>query len=206
MSLFNLFELGSPFSWILLIFALFASVLCLERFIFLHKGQIRVAPFVNGILNLINQNRQLEALTLCQSTPGPVARIIKSALAENCKNNTELLNVLKKNAMLELPDLEKRIGSILFIAQISPMIGLAGTLYSFLQGFLNVSSIETYVKMTTYSNYIISSIAVTLLSVILSVLCFSCFHFLRGRIKAILFDIDWTINQIYLTKNNGSGH
>lgn len=198
MSILDLFELGTPFSWPIIALSLFAAVLFLERFIFLHKGQIRVVPFITGIINLIKQGRSLEAITLCQSTPGPIARILKASLAEKQSSADQAIffEILRKNAILELPDIEKRIGTILFIAQISPLIGLAGTLYSFLRGFLDISTVETYVKMTTYSQYIVSAISVSFLSLLLSIICISCFHFLHGRVRSIIFDIEWTINQV----------
>ena len=69
---FTLIERGGPVMWVLLAVSLFGFVIFIERTLFLHRGQIRTGQFLEGIRNLVGKGRRLEALTLCEDTPGPI--------------------------------------------------------------------------------------------------------------------------------------
>ena len=71
---------GGPVMYPLLFVSVLGFVLFIERALFLHKGQIGTEDFLSGIKNLVGKKRLVEALTLCEDTPGPMARIVKSAL------------------------------------------------------------------------------------------------------------------------------
>src|ERR1039458_5521126 len=82
MSVFNfsLFAKGGPMMAVLLVLGLAAFVLVVERTLYLHRGQIRSTAFINGIKNILAKRRLVEALTVCEETPGPVAAVVKAAL------------------------------------------------------------------------------------------------------------------------------
>ena len=79
---YSIFAKGGPVMWLLLLLGLTAVVIFIERALFLHRGQIRSTEFLNGIQNLLQKNRLMEALTVCEETPGPVA---KNAMNETMK-------------------------------------------------------------------------------------------------------------------------
>ena len=66
--------------WVLLALGLLTVLLALERVLFLHRGQIRATTFLEGIKNILAKRRLVEALTVCEETPGPVAAVVKAAL------------------------------------------------------------------------------------------------------------------------------
>ena len=77
---FSLFAKGGPMMFVLLGLAVLLLVLFIERLLFLHRGQIRAQAFVDGIKNILAKRRLVEALTVCEETPGPVAAVVKAAL------------------------------------------------------------------------------------------------------------------------------
>ena len=77
---YRVFAKGGPVMWLLVLLGLAALVLFVERVLFLHRAQIRSTEFLDGIKNLLRKQRLMEALTLSEETPGPVARIVKAGL------------------------------------------------------------------------------------------------------------------------------
>ena len=69
----NILAKGGPVVWLLAVLGLAVVVIFVERLLYLHRGQIRSGEFVSGIKNLLAKGRLMEALTLCEETPGPVA-------------------------------------------------------------------------------------------------------------------------------------
>src|ERR1044071_7862895 len=76
---FNLFARGGPMIWVLLALGLLGVMLFVERTLYLHRGQIRSTAFVAGIKNILAKRRLVEALTVCEETPVPVAAIAQVA-------------------------------------------------------------------------------------------------------------------------------
>ena len=61
--------------WVLLALGLLGLMLAVERTLYLHRGQIRAKAFVDGLKNILAKRRLVEALTVCEETPGPVAAV-----------------------------------------------------------------------------------------------------------------------------------
>jgi biopolymer transport protein ExbB len=188
MSVWEGLRMGGYFLWPLEFLGLLSLLFFVERFLFLHKGRIRAEPFVVGIKNLLLKGRSLEALTLCQETPGPVAQIVQVAILNA---SVDLSALLRQTAMLEIPPLERHIRSLYVVGQIAPVVGLVGTTFHFLKGFLMVQNVGDYASVVTFSPCVVAALSITFWSFVLSGCALAGYHFLTGRFKSILFDVEW---------------
>src|SRR5262245_23081162 len=124
---FTLLAKGGPMMWVLLGLAFLGAMLFLERFLYLHRGQIKAKAFIDGIKGVLAKRRLVEALTLCEETPGPVAAVVKAALLHADDSADAMRFHVQEAAVVELPALERRLNSIAAIAQVAPLVGLLGT-------------------------------------------------------------------------------
>ena len=180
------------------ILGLVGIVFFLERTLFLHKGQIRPEPFLVGLQALLKKGRRMEAITLCEETPGSVARLMKIALIHASKSQNFVLDELRRHALLELPLLRKRIESLRFMAQLAPLLGLIGSVFYLLKGFWSLGSLQAYTSLTSFSPYITSALSVSLVGFIEMFLLYLAYHFLKGRLRALIFDMEWSVNEILI--------
>ena len=166
---------------------IFVSVLCLmlfiERALFLHKGQVGSEDFLSGIKNLVVKKRLVEALTLCEDTPGPMARIVKSALLHYEESSDRIRAAIQTAAIVEIPLLERRIGTLAALARIAPLLGFLGTLVAALQALYQLESFN--------SN---SSSA---FGVAIGIMATLAHHFLFGRVRALVHDFEWAGHTLY---------
>src|SRR5690606_31936657 len=95
----NLFEQGGPIMWVLLLLSIVGLILFVERALFLHRGQIRSTEFLSGIKNTLRKRRLVEAMTLCEETPGPVANVVKAGLL-NYEEDAEKMRFAIQEAAL----------------------------------------------------------------------------------------------------------
>src|SRR5882757_3745079 len=109
---FSLFAQGGPMMAVVLLMAVVALVLFIERTLYLHRGQIRSKPFVEGIKNTLEKRRIVEALTLCEETPGPVAAVVKAALLHAGNDAEQMRFAVQEAAVVEIPSLERRLGAL----------------------------------------------------------------------------------------------
>ena len=180
--------------WVLLAVSLFGFIIFIERTLFLHRGQLRTEQFLEGIRNLVNRGRRLEALTLCEDMPGPIPGIVKAILLQAGAPAQEMRTAAEEAALVEIPILERRIGTIAAIARIAPLIGLLGTVLGMLQAFFGVPLSETtgYPTFGLLLGGVGQALLTTAFGLMIAIMAHLAHHFLHGRVRALVHDMEYT--------------
>src|SRR6185436_17738356 len=66
--------------WLILLTSAVAIVVFVERFLHYHRAQINSTECLNGVRNVLKRDNVVEAISICDATPGPVARLVKTAV------------------------------------------------------------------------------------------------------------------------------
>ena len=194
---FTLFTRGGPVMWVLAVLALIGLILFIERTLFLHRGQIPSSKaFLQGIKNALAKRRLVEALTLCEEAPGPVAAVVKAALLQADASPDEMRFHVQEAAVIELPALERRLGAIAAIAQIAPLVGLLGTVLGMVTTFRAFEQGGNYAMAGALSAGMWQALLAAAASLMLAIPAHLAYHFLSGRVRAILRDVEWSANEI----------
>lgn len=169
-------------------------VLFIERLLFLHRGQIRAREFVDGVKNILGKRRLVEALTVCEETPGPVAAVVKAALLHAEDSSEQMRFHVQEAAVIELPALERRLGSLAAVAQVAPLVGLLGTVLGMITTF--VAFEKDYMSASALSRGFSQALLSVAGSLMLAIPAHLAHHFLLGRVRAIVRDMEWSANEI----------
>jgi biopolymer transport protein ExbB len=203
----SLFAHGGPVMWLLLLVGLVALVVFIERALFLHRGQIRSTEFVGGIKNLLQKGRLMEALTLCEETPGPVAAVVKAALRHAKDPELEMRFAIQDAAVVELPILERRISSLAAIAQIAPLLGLLGTILGLIKTFWLFDQGGNYATPAVLAAGMWEALLTAAAGLIIAIPVHLARHFLNSRVRALVHDMEWVGNDMmrYLLRDYRNG-
>jgi len=180
--------------WVLLVVGFICLVLVIERMLFLHRGQIKSTEFLNGIKNILAKRRIVEALTVCEETPGPVAAVVRAALLHADDDSDKMRFYVQEAAVVEVPGLERRLGSIAAIAQVAPLLGLLGTVLGMVTTFLAFE--KDYATASALSTGMWQALLCAAAGLMLAIPAHLAHHFLAGRVRAIVRDIEWSGNEI----------
>ena len=191
----NFISQGGPVMYPLLFISLLGFILFIERSLFLHKGQIGTQDFLSGIKNLVRKKRLVEALTLCEDTPGPMARIMKSALLNYGKSRETIRSAIQSAAIVEIPTLERRIGTIAALARVAPLLGFLGTLIAALQALYLLESFNG--DSGVLSRLLAEALITSASGLAISVMAMLAYHFLSGRVRALVHDFEWVGHDIH---------
>lgn len=206
---YSVFAQGGPVMWLLLLIGLVALVVFIERALFLHRGQIRSTEFLNGIKNLLQKRRLMEALTLCEETPGPVAAVVKAGLRHAADDEQAMRFAIQEAALVELPVLERRISSLAAIAQIAPLLGLLGTLLGMIRTFWLFNQGGNYATPGVLSGGMWEALLTAAAGLAVAIPTHLARHFLNSRVRALAHDMEWVGNELmrYLLRDyrNGAG-
>lgn len=182
--------------WVILAMAVLILVLFVERTLFLHRGQIRAAAFLDGIKNILAKRRIVEALTVCEETPGPVAAVVKAALLNAAEDEARMRFAVQEAGVVEIPALERRLGAIAAVAQVAPLVGLLGTLLGMITTFQAFMQGGEYATARALSVGMWQALLASAGSLLVAIPAHLCFHFLSGRVRAIVRDVEWAGNEI----------
>lgn len=184
--------------WLLLALSLFGFIIFLERVLFLHKGQIRTDQFLTGIKNNLKNQRLIEALTVCESVPGPVASVVKSALLHSDEGEDRMRMAIQAAALVEIPILERRIGTLAALARVAPILGLIGTVLGISRAMLGLGdgTILEYPTFAEMSTGLGEALLTTLAGMVFAVMAHFAHHFLHGRVRALVNDMEYAGHKI----------
>src|SRR6201999_2153254 len=131
----TLLENGGVVIWLILIAAATALVVFVERALFCHRSQINSAEFLNGVRTVLKRDNVVEAISICDATPGPVARLVKTAILNRDNGRERVRESLEEAGLVEVPRLEEKLNLLATIAQLAPLLGLFGTVVGLMKTF-----------------------------------------------------------------------
>src|SRR6266850_222523 len=126
---------GGLMIWVILLISAVAVVVFIERVLHYHRAQINSMEFLNGVRNVLKRDNVVEAISICDATPGPVARLVKVAILNREKGREGVREALEEAGLIEVPPLEEKLNLLATIAQIAPLMGLLGTVIGFITMF-----------------------------------------------------------------------
>jgi biopolymer transport protein ExbB len=195
-SLFALFLLGGPIMWVLLALSMIGLVVFIERALHLHRGQIRSTQFLEGVKNIVRKRRLVEALTISEDTPGPVAAMVKAGLLHHEEPEEQIRFAMTEAALVEIPALERRLGSLGAIAQAAPMLGLLGTVLGMIQSFARFEAEGAYATAGALSGGFWQALITTATGLAIGIAARLGQHFLAARVRALVRDMEWVGNEL----------
>ena len=119
-----------------------------ERALHCHRSQINSAEFLNGVRTVLKRDNVVEAISICDATPGPVARIVKTAILNRDKGRERVREAVEEAGLTEVPQLEERLNLLATIAQIAPLLGLLGTILGFMNIFQGLQKDGLYAHIS----------------------------------------------------------
>src|SRR5580704_7277088 len=121
--------------WVIVASSAVALGVFAERLLQFHRDQIDSTQFLNGVRNVLKRDNIVEALAICDATPGPVPRLVKIAILNRERGRDAVRETLQDAGSSEVRRLEEKLNLLATIAQIAPLLGLLGTVLGFMQVF-----------------------------------------------------------------------
>ena len=94
--------------------------IAIERMVYLRKAQIDTGKFMEAINGFLTRNALEEAYRFCDSTSGPISRIIKAGLKNQKRGREDVIRSIEDAGAIEVSQLERGILIIQTISKIAP--------------------------------------------------------------------------------------
>lgn len=141
----EVFRSGGPIMYIILLLAILGLAVVFDRvFYFLTKENENVDMIKEEVIQLIKEDNIKGAIEVCGNYKSAVSRVIKGILKEVYYDDEVEVSLLEEKArevaLDELPKLEKNMWLLSMSAQLSPLVGLLGTVVGIILSFKVMSS------------------------------------------------------------------
>ena len=173
-----------------------ALAVFVERVLHFHRAQINSMEFLNGVRNVLKRDNVVEALSICDATPGPVARLVKIAILNRERGREGVRESLEEAGLIEIPPLEDKLNLLATIAQIAPLLGLLGTVLGFMHIFSELQSAGTFANIRALAGGIWEGLICTATGLAVAIPCYAGYNYLVSRVNAIVLDMEKAAGEI----------
>jgi len=192
----NLLANGGPMLWLILLAGAVAMVVFIERFLHCHRAQINSTEFLNGVRTVLKRNNVVEAISICDATPGPVARLVKTAILNRDHGRERVREALEEAGLAEVPRLEEKLNLLATIAQLAPLLGLLGTVLGFIRVFSQLQAAGLYAHVGLLSQGVWQALVSAAAGLAVAIPAHAGYNYLVSRVNAIVLDMERAATEI----------
>jgi len=188
---------GGPIMWVILFCSIVAMFIFVEKWFQFHREQVNVRELINGLVNVLKRDGFVEAISLCDNTPGPVGRILAAAILAYEKNEDDPKLAIEDAALVEVPKLERGLNMLASIAYVSPMLGLIGTVLGMMGAFNTIHSKEgVYLSAADLAGDINLALITTAAGLCVAVPGYLGYNYLVTRVESFILDMEKASSEI----------
>jgi len=197
---------GGPVLWLILIISAVGIVVFIERLLHCHREQINSTEFLNGVRTVLKRDNVVEAISICDATYGPVARLVKTAILNREHGRERIRESLEEAGLSEVPRLEARLNLLATIAQLAPLLGLFGTVLGFIELFQTMQAAGLYANFEQLSQGIWKALVCAATGLAVAIPALAGYNYLVSRVNSIVLDMERAATEIVniVTDTNGS--
>jgi len=186
---------GGPVFWILLVLAIVAVVTYFERLLDLRRAQIDYQDFLKGVINVLDSGNDAEALSICEDVSAPVASVVATAIRQRHGSARALRDAVDSQGRAEIGRLDRRLAALAIIGQISPLIGLLGTVIGFIRTLLLVNA-EELVSRAQLMSVSMEALVSAALGLVVAIPVVVMYGSLRVRLDRTVVELEAAASQI----------
>lgn len=141
---------GGIFMWPILLMAVVAAGVTIERLRSLKMVEIDTSPLRRKVLDLLRADRGMEALEYCASQQGPVAAVLTAGLQrylvlkkldyDPARIEEQVVKAMEDYSVHIVAALERHLPLLATISSVAPMVGSVGTVTGMIILFEDIAS------------------------------------------------------------------
>lgn len=189
MSALDFIKYGGAIGGMIILMSVIAMGMSIERAIGLKRDNV-VPPDVLGTLEqLFDEEEYEEAMTVCESQPCFLTNVIAAGLPKIGTTYEYISDAMSEVADFEATKLQQSISYINFIVQLSPMMGLFGTVYGMIGAFNTISTSPTPPTPAQLAGGIQQALVTTCMGIFVSILFSPVFFYFRNKVQRMILEV-----------------
>ena len=211
MKYFIMLQQGGPVIALIGICALIAAFIFIQKWFEFYRAQVNINEIVTGLINVLRRDGMIEAITLCDNSPGPVPRVLSSAIRAY-KEGDDIRDALATQTLIEVPRLESRLNILATLAYVTPLLGLLGTVLGLVDTFQAMTATpDTAATLPELSGGVYKTLLCTAAGLSVAIPCHIAYNYLVSRVQDFCADMEKASAEImyffrHHTKEDSADH
>ncbi len=180
---------GGIFMYPIIFCSIVALAVFLERLWVLRREHIIPDKFIHQVEELLKKQKISEATYLCQSDISSIAKIFLAGLKNSQKGMWLVKEAIEERGSREATILEKNVGILSTIANLTPLLGLLGTVSGMIKTF-NVISLQGAGNPAPLAAGIAEALITTATGLSIAIPTLVCHRFLRDKASNLIFEME----------------
>lgn len=202
----QLLDDGGPIMYVILATSFLAFFIILGRLFHLHRAQIDVQEFIHGLFNVLKRNNVVEAIAICDETPGPVAHVLRAAILTCDQDEAAIRKAVEEVSLAEVPRLERNMKLLATFTHVAPLLGLLGTVTGMIGAFDSMQEGGPFVGTVLLAKDVRMALLTTAAGLSVSIVCCVFHNYLVAKIESLVLDMEKAAREMmyFLTHNTVS--
>ena len=191
-NLLQIFHDGGLMMYPIALCSFVLTVFAFERFIHLRTGRVIPRPFVKRLIEQLQQQQieREEALELCERNPSPMAAILSAAVKKYGRPAVEVEQAILDAGERESNLLRRNMRLFNAISNVSPLLGLLGTVLGMIQAFNDIASAQAMGRPDLLAGGISQALFTTAAGLLVAIPAYLMYMFFLGRIDKLIMEMD----------------
>lgn len=184
----SLFQQGGSIMYVLLFMSILATAIILLKLYQFYRSGLRQTAFVEDTLSVLARGEHESALKNLQQQPGPVARVLESAVhfgANPVMSSRDVEAEVSRVGSAQIRSLESWLRGLSSIAHLSPLLGLLGTVTGMIVAFMNLQEAGSRVDPSILSGGIWEALLTTAFGLTVAIPAMAAFYYLEGEVDQV---------------------
>lgn len=134
-TLWETFLAGGFVMWPILLLAVIAVLILIERLFVLRKVHTNAGRLMRSVGDRMSRGHWKRAAEACHQEPGAVARVLGTVLRHREQPRSQIEELVNESILAERPTLERFLSALNVIAAVAPLLGLLGTVTGMISTF-----------------------------------------------------------------------
>lgn len=178
------FSQGGPIMWVIFAVSVYGLGVFIERCYHLYTIRIDSQLLLADLRALLRAGDGEGAGDILRRTPGPLPAVLRSGLRHANRGITAVRESMQQTGEMEMRSVDGKVRHLALIANISPLLGLLGTVTGMINAFASISA-QGLGNPAIVANGISAALLTTAYGLIVALPAIIAYNFLDGRIEAI---------------------
>ncbi|MEI7640729.1 MAG: MotA/TolQ/ExbB proton channel family protein [bacterium] len=139
MNFWQLMMKGGIVTVLLIALSVISWWIIIDRLIRFTKIKNNTKEFMEKLKNLIVKDDEVGAMTLCETTPGPVSEVVREGLRHRKKDKAKIESAMQRALNSESERMQFSLGILGSIGNVAPFVGLFGTVLGIMRAFKDIA-------------------------------------------------------------------
>lgn len=179
---------GGVVMYPIIICSIIALAVFLERLWVLRRKLIIPDQFVRDVEEQIKKHKISEALFLCQNDSSSIAKIFLAGLKNTGRGMWLVKEAIEERGGREGVMLEKNVGILSTIANLTPLLGLLGTVSGMIKTFKVIS--QSGGNPSLLAGGIAEALITTAAGLCVAIPTLVCYRIIKDKVESLIFEME----------------